>query len=79
MLSIPFASPPSSLSPAPAPIMTVREVADFLRLTETTVYNLLQKGTLPGKKIGGQWRISHTTLTQWPEAQATVEETPVHG
>ncbi|NUM43398.1 MAG: helix-turn-helix domain-containing protein [Anaerolineales bacterium] len=45
--------------------MKVREVADFLRLTETTVYNLLQKGTLPGKKIGGQWRISQTALTHW--------------
>lgn len=53
--------------------MTVREVADFLRLTETTVYNLLQKGTLPGKKIGGQWRISQTTLTQWLETQAEAE------
>ncbi len=68
-----FASPPT-----PHTILTVHEVADFLRLTEATVYNLLQKGTLPGKKMGGQWRISHTTLTQWLETHRAVE-LPIHG
>lgn len=61
--------------PLTTPIMTVREVTGFLRLTETTVYNLLQKLTLPGKKISGQWHISQIALTQWLESYTTVDKT----
>jgi len=37
-------------------ILTVREVAAYLRLTETTVCNLAASGELPGFKIGKSWR-----------------------
>lgn len=39
-------------------VMTVAEVASFLRLAESTVYRLAQEGELPGYKIGGRWRFS---------------------
>ena len=39
-------------------VMTVSEVAGFLRLAESTVYRLAQEGELPGYKIGGRWRFS---------------------
>lgn len=48
-------------------VMTVREISEFLRLTETTVYKLLQDGKLPGKKIGGQWRCSRRVVEAWLE------------
>ena len=41
-----------------AVVMTVSEVAEFLRLAESTVYKLAQEGKLPGRKIGGMWRFS---------------------
>ncbi|TSA48605.1 MAG: DNA-binding protein [Deltaproteobacteria bacterium] len=37
-------------------ILTTREVAGYLRLTETTVCNLAASGELPGFKIGKSWR-----------------------
>jgi len=37
-------------------ILTVREVAAYFRLTETTVCNLAASGELPGFKIGKSWR-----------------------
>ena len=37
-------------------ILTAREVAAYLRLTITTVYNLAASGELPGFKIGKSWR-----------------------
>lgn len=37
-------------------ILTVRELASYLRLTETTVCNLAASGELPGFKIGKSWR-----------------------
>jgi len=40
----------------PEDVMTVREVASYLRFDERTVYNLASKGKLPAVKIGKQWR-----------------------
>ena len=37
-------------------ILTAREVAAYLRLTETTVCKLASSGDLPGFKIGKSWR-----------------------
>jgi excisionase family DNA binding protein len=39
-------------------ILTAREVAAYLRLTITTVYNLAASGELPGFKIGKSWRFA---------------------
>ena len=54
-------------------VMTVAEVATFLRLAESTVYRLAQQGELPGRKIGGTWRFSRVTLERWLEGAAVSE------
>lgn len=45
-------------------IMTVAEVADYLRLNEATVYRLAQQGKIPGVKLGRQWRFKKEALDQ---------------
>lgn len=37
-------------------IMTVEEVAAFLKLSKITVYKLVKKGQLPGFRVGNSWR-----------------------
>lgn len=37
-------------------IVTAKEVADFLKLTDSTVYNLATEGKLPAFRIGNSWR-----------------------
>lgn len=46
-------------------IMTVKEVSDYLRLAESTVYKLAHDGKLPGRKVGGKWRFSRIGLEEW--------------
>ena len=36
--------------------LTAKEVADFLKLSESTIYKLVSKGEIPGFKIGDSWR-----------------------
>ena len=43
-------------------VMTVREVAKYLKLDERTVYNLAIKGKLPAIKIGKQWRFRRSQI-----------------
>jgi len=41
----------------PHDLLTVREVADYLRVSPAAVYGWLKTGVLPGLKIGGTWRV----------------------
>lgn len=43
-------------------IVTVKEVADFLRLKEATVCRLASEGKLPGVKVGKSWRFDMEAL-----------------
>ena len=46
-------------------IMTIEEVAAYLRVSERTVYEWAQKGDLPGGKIGTTWRFKSADIEKW--------------
>lgn len=46
-------------------IMTLKEVAEYLKLNEKTAYRLAAEGKLPGFKAGGSWRFKRTDIEQW--------------
>ena len=50
-------------------ILTLKEVAAYLKLTEKTAYRLASEGKLPGFKVGGSWRFKRVDLEQWIEEQ----------
>jgi excisionase family DNA binding protein len=43
-------------------ITTPKEVAQFLRLTESTICRLASQGDLPGFKIGNSWRFDREEI-----------------
>ena len=50
-------------------ILTLDEVAAFLKAGKRTVYRLAQKGVLPAFKLGGTWRFRRAELDEWIAAQ----------
>ena len=46
-------------------ILTVREVAEYLRLSETKVYRLVKEHQLPVFRIGKSWRFRKDLLDDW--------------
>jgi PTS system nitrogen regulatory IIA component len=46
-------------------IMTIEEVAAYLRVSERTVYDWAQKGDLPGGKLGTTWRFKREDVESW--------------
>lgn len=56
-----------------AEIMTVREVADYLRISVSTVYRLANRHELPGFKVG-DWRFSRKTLEEYMRQRATMTQ-----
>ena len=45
--------------------MTVKELADYLRVTEKTVYRLLKQGKIPAIRINHQWRFRKSLIDEW--------------
>jgi len=43
-------------------LVTVREAANFLRISARTVYRLIESGQISAVRIGKQWRIPATNL-----------------
>ena len=50
-------------------ILTLREVAEYLKLAEKTAYRLAAEGRLPGFKVGGSWRFKESDIDTWIEEQ----------
>jgi len=48
-------------------ILTLKEVAEYLRLAEKTAYRLAAEGELPGFKVGGSWRFTKEDINRWIE------------
>ena len=46
-------------------IVTVKEVAAFLKLKEATVCSLAAEGKLPGFKLGKSWRFDMDEMEKW--------------
>lgn len=48
-------------------ILTLKEVATYLKLAEKTAYKLAAEGKLPGFKVGGSWRFKQEDIASWIE------------
>ena len=46
-------------------ILTLEEVAVYLKAGKRTVYRLVQEGKIPAFKLGGSWRFRRAELEQW--------------
>lgn len=55
-------------------ILTLKEVATYLKLAEKTAYRLAAEGKLPGFKVGGSWRFKSEDIQVWIEAQKGGEQ-----
>jgi PTS system nitrogen regulatory IIA component len=46
-------------------ILTIDEVAKYLRVSERTVYDWAQRGEIPSGKIGTVWRFKKSEIEKW--------------
>lgn len=55
-------------------IMTLQQVAEYLKFSKDKVYQMANAGKIPAIKIGKQWRFDHSDLIEW----LTNHKTQVH-
>ncbi len=46
-------------------VMTLEEVARYLRINKSTVYRMARDGTLPAWKLGNAWRFKKDAIERW--------------
>jgi excisionase family DNA binding protein len=46
-------------------LLTIREVADILRVHPRTAYRLVKDGSLAGIRVGTQWRVTEEALHEY--------------
>ncbi|MCG8701281.1 MAG: helix-turn-helix domain-containing protein, partial [Bacteroidales bacterium] len=46
-------------------IMTLEEVAKYLKLKPQTIYTWAQKNKIPAAKLGKEWRFRKTVIDKW--------------
>ncbi|PYP56305.1 MAG: hypothetical protein DMD44_12800 [Gemmatimonadetes bacterium] len=50
-------------------ILTIEEVAAYLRLTPQTIYKWAQEKRIPAAKLGKEWRFRKSIVDQWLDEQ----------
>jgi excisionase family DNA binding protein len=55
-------------------ILTLEEVASYLRLTPQTIYKWAQEKRIPGAKLGKEWRFRKSIIDRWLDDQILHED-----
>lgn len=53
-------------------ILTIKQVAEYLKVTERTIYRLAAAKNIPAFKVGGTWRFSSSDIDSWIRQQSIV-------
>lgn len=50
-------------------IMTIKELADYLKIAEKTAYRFALEKKIPGFKVGNAWRFRKSEINEWIKEQ----------
>jgi len=59
-------------------ILTIKEVADYLRVDRYTIYRLLANKKLPAFKVGHQWRFQRKLIEAWLMKNSNIQRERLH-
>lgn len=45
--------------------MTISDLAEYLQVSKSSLYKLVQSGRVPGKKVGKHWRFHKEVIDRW--------------
>lgn len=51
-------------------ILTIKELAVYLKLSVSSIYKLAQAGKIPGQKVGKHWRFHQDAIDNWIKKKA---------
>ena len=55
-------------------VMTVIELANYLKLDPKTIREYARKKRIPARKVGSQWRFLKSSIDQWLSGEYAIRE-----
>jgi excisionase family DNA binding protein len=55
-------------------LITIQQVADYLKVDRFTVYRLVTQKRIPAFKVGGQWRFKQEMIDSWLMTNSNMSE-----
>ena len=46
-------------------VLTIEELASYLKIPKSTLYKLVREGKIPSQKIGRHWRFRKEAIDRW--------------
>ena len=56
------------MQPGSDSVLTIQELAVYLKIPKSTLYKLVREGKIPAQKIGRHWRFRKGAIDLWLEA-----------
>ncbi len=47
--------------------LTLKQIAEYLQMSESSIYKMAQAGKIPAYKVGRQWRFKKEEIDKWVE------------
>lgn len=58
-------------------VLTIEELAEYLRIPKSTLYKLVREGSVPCQKVGKHWRFHKDAIDAWLKQQpSSTKQTP---
>ncbi|MBU6378490.1 MAG: helix-turn-helix domain-containing protein [Gammaproteobacteria bacterium] len=57
----------------------IKDVAEYLKVTERTIYRLADAKKIPAFKVVGSWRFSRTEIDDWIHEQSAIYRREISG
>jgi len=51
--------------PTTPEVMTISDLAVYLQMSQSSLYKLVQRGSVPGHKVGRHWRFHKVSIDGW--------------
>jgi excisionase family DNA binding protein len=52
--------------------MTIKQVAEYLKISPRTVYKLVKEGIIPSFRIMNMWRFERSKIDQWIQEKSEI-------
>jgi len=50
-------------------VLTIEDLADYLKISKSTLYKLVREGSIPCQKVGKHWRFHKDAIDSWLKQQ----------
>ncbi|NLY02136.1 MAG: helix-turn-helix domain-containing protein [Rhodopirellula sp.] len=57
-------------------VFTIDELAEYLKISKSTLYKLAQEGSIPSQKVGKHWRFHKDAIDEWLRQRGPIAPPP---